>query len=99
MDIEHVMWIDILRIINYRNKTGCGIIRRSRIDISAEILRVATKGANKTQIVYGTNLNFEVAKKYLEMLQEKGLIKQDGDLYLTTIKGKEFQELAKELKL
>lgn len=49
--------------------------------------------------MYGTNLNFEVAKRYLEMLQERGLIKQDGDLYLTTIKGKEFQELAKELKL
>ena len=88
-----------MRTINYITKTGRGIIRRSRIDISAEILRVATKGANKTQIVYGTNLNFEVAKKYLEMLQERGLIKQDGDLYLTTIKGKEFQELAKELKL
>ena len=88
-----------MRIINYINKTGREIIRRSRIDISAEILRVASTGANKTQIVYGTNLNFEVAKRYLEMLQERGLIKQDGDLYLTTIKGKEFQELAKELKL
>ena len=49
--------------------------------------------------MYGTNLNFEVAKRYLEMLQERGLIKQDGDLYSTTLKGKEFQELAKELKL
>lgn len=89
-----------LHIIDYnKNINGCGIIRRSRIDISAEILRVATKGASKTQIVYGTNLNFEVAKKYLEMLKERGLIEQDEDLYLTTSKGKEFQELAKELKL
>lgn len=88
-----------MQITNCINKTGREIIRRSRIDISAEILKVATKGANKTQIVYGTNLNFEVAKRYLEMLQGKGLIEQDGDIYLTTIKGKEFQELAKELKL
>jgi len=33
------------------------------------------------------------------MLQNKGLIEQNGDLYLTTDKGKTYQELANELKL
>jgi len=78
---------------------GVVSIRRSKIDISADILNIATKGANKTQIVYGANLNFDIANKYLDMLQNKGLIEQNGDMYLTTDKGKTYQELANELKL
>lgn len=78
---------------------GVVTIRRSKIDISAEILNIAQNGANKTQIVYGANLNFDIANRYLEMLQNKGLIKQNGDLYLTTEKGKAYHDLAKELKL
>lgn len=75
------------------------IKRRSRIDISAEILDTAMNGANKTQIVYNTNLNFSIAKKYLEMLENKDLIRQEGDLYITTEKGKTFHDLAMLLKL
>jgi predicted transcriptional regulator len=33
------------------------------------------------------------------MLEEKGLIEKEGDLYVTTEKGKKFQERARDLKL
>lgn len=56
-------------------------------------------GAKKTHIVYEVNLNFIVAKKYLEMLEEKELIKRENELFITTEKGKIFQEMAKEIKL
>ncbi len=75
------------------------IIRRSRTAISVEILRAALEGAKKTHIVYRANLNFEVVNRYLSLLKEKGLIEQKGNLYVTTDKGNEFQEVAKELGL
>ncbi|WP_321428839.1 winged helix-turn-helix domain-containing protein [uncultured Methanolobus sp.] len=75
------------------------IIRRSRTAISVEILRAALEGAKKTHIVYRANLNFEVVNRYLSLLQENGLIEQKGNIYVTTDKGKEFQEIAKELGL
>ena len=56
-------------------------------------------GAKKTHIVYEANLNFNIAQKYLEMLNEKGLIKHENGLFITTDKGKVFQEIAKGLKL
>ena len=37
--------------------------------------------------------------EYLEMLNEKELIRQENGLFITTNKGKVFQEMAKELKL
>jgi predicted transcriptional regulator len=73
--------------------------RRSRTDIAVDILRVAMNGAKKTHIVYEVNLNFNIAQKYLEMLKEKELIKHENGVFITTDKGKVFQEMAKELKL
>jgi predicted transcriptional regulator len=78
---------------------GVSIKRRSRTDIAVDILRVAINGAKKTHIVYEVNLNFNIAQKYLEMLNEKELIRQENGLFITTNKGKVFQEIAKELKL
>lgn len=56
-------------------------------------------GAKKTHIVYEVNLNFNLAHKYLEMLNEKELIRQENGLFFTTDKGKVFHEMAKGLKL
>ena len=78
---------------------GVSIKRRSRTDIAVDILRVAMNGAKKTHIVYEVNLNFNIAQKYLEMLNEKELIRHENGLFITTNKGKVFQEMAKELKL
>ena len=78
---------------------GSDTIRRSRTAISVEILKTALEGAKKTHIVYGANLNFEVINRYLALLQDKKLIEKKEDLYITTEKGKEFQELVMELGL
>lgn len=64
-----------------------------------EILRVAMEGAKKTHIVYNVNLNFDVANKYLVLLEKNGLISCKDNIYKTTEKGKEFQNIAKELGL
>lgn len=77
---------------------GCdNIVRRSKTAISLEILRASLEGAKKTHIVYRANLNFEVVNRYLSLLKEKGLIEQKDNIYVTTDKGKKFQEIAKEL--
>ena len=74
-------------------------MRRSKNEVAVDILRVAMKGATKTHIIYETKLNFKIAQKYLEILKEKELIRQENKLFITTNKGKTFQEIAKEIKL
>jgi predicted transcriptional regulator len=78
---------------------GVSIMRRSRTDIVVDILRVAVNGAKKTHIVYEVNLNFNIAQKYLKMLNEKELIRHENGLFITTEKGKVYQAMAMELKL
>ena len=78
---------------------GVNIQRRSRTDIAVAILKTANNGAKKTHIVYEVNLNFNIAQKYLEMLKEKELIRNENGLFITTDKGKIFQDIAKEIKL
>ena len=78
---------------------GMVIMRRSRTAISVEILKAAMEGARKTHIVYNANLNFDMANRYLVMLEDKGLIEHKGNMYITTTKGKEFRVIAKELGL
>ncbi|MDW7733361.1 MAG: winged helix-turn-helix domain-containing protein [Methanolobus sp.] len=72
-------------------------IRRSRLDITLAILKIAMNGAKKTQIVYGANLNSTIANKYLERLEDKQLIEQRGNMFVTTDKGRVYKDLASEL--
>ncbi len=72
-------------------------MRRSRIDIVAEILEVAKKGVNKTAIVYKTNLNFTLAEKYLSLLEKQGLLENKSDKYVTSDRGRIFLAKAREL--
>lgn len=74
-------------------------MRRSKIDIIIDVLEVAKMGVNKTSVVYRTNLNFKLADKYLELLQNQGLVENKMDKYITTDKGKIFLEKAKEITL
>ena len=74
-------------------------MRRSKIDIIIDVLEVAKMGVNKTSVVYRTNLNFKLADKYLELLQNQGLVENKLDKYITTDKGKVFLEKAKEITL
>ncbi|MDF1534051.1 MAG: winged helix-turn-helix domain-containing protein [Methanosarcinaceae archaeon] len=78
---------------------GGGQIRRSKIDITVDILKVTMNGAKKTQIVYQANLNHNLAKKYIVLLTNQDLIKQQENIFVTTEKGRTYQEMAKRLKL
>ncbi len=74
---------------------GCFLVhkRRGRVEIMMDILDKASSGANKTKIVYGANLNFNMTKRYLPLLIERGLIVQvngdNGALYKITERGRE----------
>lgn len=75
------------------------IIRRSRLDITLEILKIAANGAKKTQIVYGANLNSTIANRYLIRLEDKNLIAQKGNIFIITDKGRIYKEMASELNI
>ena len=67
--------------------------RRNNLEIVAEILKIAKKGAKKTRIVYGANMNFKMLDEYLEKLTKAGLIansENNGGLIKTTEKGIEY---------
>ncbi|UCE16197.1 MAG: hypothetical protein JSV12_00845 [Candidatus Bathyarchaeota archaeon] len=65
---------------------------RSRLQIIADILHIAGKGAKKTRIMYQANLSYDLLKRYLAETLEAGLISIDRNekLYLVTRKGEEF---------
>lgn len=71
--------------------------KRSEIEIMVRVLEVSKKGVIKTQLVYGSNLNFNVAERYISKLFKLGLIEILTDergkkIYKTTEKGIEFIE-------
>jgi predicted transcriptional regulator len=74
------------------------IKKRSRMDIADAILKVTMNGAKKTHIVHEFNLNFIVAQEHFAMLENKELIRRENGLFITADKGKDFHEIAKELK-
>ena len=67
--------------------------RRGRVEIMMDILDEASASVNKTGIVYGANLNFNMAGRYLPLLINRGLlIKLDGgrgNVYKITERGRE----------
>ncbi len=70
---------------------------RGKLDIIVDILEVAKIGVNKTRIVYGANLNFKLADKYLALLMKLGFMEKVEDKYRTTDKGKMILEKAREV--
>jgi len=64
--------------------------RRGKLEIIADILSAALKGANKTEIVHKANINFRIVGKFLPFLIEKGLIEHTNGKYKTMSRGKEF---------
>ena len=73
--------------------------RRCRLEIIIDILGVISSGATKTKIVYEANLNFNIATKYLDLLQEKKFIRKNSDVYEMTEDGQMFLDKAKELQI
>ncbi len=72
-------------------------MRRSRTDIIIDILEATKEGVNKTRVVFSTNLNFNLARKYIELLQKHGLVENISDKYITTDRGKIFLAKAKDV--
>jgi len=71
--------------------------RRHRMEIVADILRNARGGIQKTQLVYLTNINFTLLKKYQSILVEKGLIESTNGQIYTTEAGIKFLRKYEEL--
>jgi predicted transcriptional regulator len=74
--------------------------KRSSVEICADILIVAKKGAKKSHIVYKANLNFKLLDKYLERLQDSDMIAgpMANNLFKTTEKGLEYLNHFRELR-
>jgi len=75
--------------------------RRSHMEISADILRIAKAGARKTRIVYGANLNFKLLNEYLDKLERAGLIARElgkTEIIRTTEKGRKYLQQYENLK-
>jgi predicted transcriptional regulator len=79
---------------------------RGRIDIIANILHEACKGAKKTRIMYRCNLSFRQMKVYLNFLLERELLEvrsiiqenSKAEVYVVTKEGKEFLKNYNKLK-
>ena len=65
--------------------------RRTNDLIVSQILKICIPGASKTRVVYQANLNFMIAKTYLDNLTRNGCLEAvpDGSriIYKTTPKG------------
>jgi predicted transcriptional regulator len=79
--------------------------KRSDIDIMANILSVAKKGAKKTRVMYRCNLSHSQLQVYLQILSEMGFLashpKKEGvklNYFETTSKGFKFLDAYQVLK-
>jgi predicted transcriptional regulator len=69
------------------------LVNRSREEIAANMLSVASEPVKKTMIMYQARLSYDQLKLYLGLLQKNGLIDTTNDgLWTTTGRGKSFLE-------
>jgi len=77
-------------------------MRRSRIDILADILFLSRRGILKTRILYGCNLSFNQLNSYLNFLINSGLIEEifglRNSIFKTTERGIDFLIAYQRLK-
>ncbi|MCJ7762854.1 winged helix-turn-helix domain-containing protein [Candidatus Bathyarchaeota archaeon] len=71
---------------------------RGKWDIIADILRVVSGNAKKTQIMYQANLSYKVLQKYLAEIVEASLISFEKieRYYILTDKGRTFLDAYQE---
>lgn len=74
-------------------------MKRSRLEIIIDILKICGEETKKTSIIYKTNLNFLVTEKYLNILLKKKLVEKTENAYRITSKGRTFLNKAKEISL
>ena len=72
--------------------------KRSDIDIMANILGEALRGARKTRIMYRCNLSHRQLQVYLKVLLGMGLLASRSDLFKTTGKERKFVDAYRTLK-
>ena len=72
--------------------------KRSGIDIMANILNEARRGARKTHIMYRCNLSHRQLQAYLKLLLGMELLASQSDLFETTVKGRKFVDAYRILK-
>jgi len=63
---------------------------RSRLDIIAAMLNVASGGVKKTRIMHLANLSYALLEKYLKETMSFGFMDFDGEGYRVTEKGRAF---------
>ena len=65
---------------------------RKKLDLIADILNAAIKGAKKTHIMYSGNLSFTLLNYYLKIVTDSGLLlfNSNNRSYFTTKKGAKF---------
>ena len=68
--------------------------RRSRLEIISEVLATCVPdGVNKTAIMYQNNLSYAQLERYLDLLQEHGLLERnDSGRYQITEEGEKMLE-------
>ena len=73
---------------------------RSKIEILADILEAAQKGASKTRIMSKANLNQKLAEPSIQLLTDLKLLseKQDPLSYFTTTNGFQFLQEYRRLQ-
>jgi predicted transcriptional regulator len=76
-------------------------IYRGRLEIIADILKVVSQNAKKTQIMYKANLSYKVLQKYLRDISEASLISFETarQCYVLTPKGYEFLKAYKNYSI
>ncbi len=76
-----------------------GLVRkRSDIDIMANILSEALRGARKTRIMYRCNLSHRQLQAYLKLLLDMGFLTSSSNSFGTTLKGRKFLDAYGTLK-
>ena len=73
--------------------------RRHKLDIMADLLRLSKNGSKKTRLVYLANINFNMLKKYVALLESKGFIYNSDDLIFTSREGFDFLRQYDELMM
>lgn len=70
---------------------------RSRVDIIAEILQAAMKGASKAHLMYGAYLSYAQLQEYLEFVMQKELLIHEDGIYRLSSKGLHFLNVYDEI--
>ncbi len=67
--------------------------KRNKVEISAQVLKMAKDGAKKTRIMRGASLSFDQLERYMKLLLNRGLLAKDPTdpgIYSTTNGGRKY---------